>query len=190
MTQQNEKIMNKYHHYPSLMIPITLILLGIATRLLPHPPNFAPIGAIALFGALYLPKRFALVIPLLSLVASDLVIGFYSWPIMLSVYSGFIVMGIIGFWIRKNQTLARLVAGTLLGSIFFFLMTNWAVWAFGTMYPHTLPGLAQSYTMALPFFRNSLLGDLFYTTILVGSAAWLYRHKQQKELMLAPESHH
>lgn len=145
-----------------------LILLGFAARLLPHPANVAPIGAIALFGGLYLPKRFAILAPLAGLLLSDAIIGFYSIPMMVSVYGSFIIMGLFGLWARKKKNVARVVGGTLMGSIAFFLVTNAAVWLFGTMYSPSLSGLMQSYTMALPFFRNSLIGDFFFVGVLVG----------------------
>jgi len=147
---------------------ILLITLGMVTRLLPHPANFAPIGAIAIFGAMYLPKKWSLMLPITTLLISDLFIGFYSLPIMLTVYGSFLIMWFIGSKIRKNKKIYSILGGTVLGSVLFFLITNWAVWAFGTMYVHNISGLLQSYYMAIPFFRNSLLGDLFYVTLLVG----------------------
>ena len=74
-----------------------------------------------------------------------------------------------GLWIRKNKRFSTVLGGTVLASILFFLTTNLAVWAFGTMYSHNLTGLMECYAMAVPFFKNSLLGDLFYTGIMVGS---------------------
>ena len=146
-----------------------LIALGVSARLLPHPANFAPIAAIALFAGLYLPKRFAIIVPAASLLLSDIVLGFYTWQVVVSVYACFALTGIMGLYLAKQKNFATIALGTILASIIFFLVTNWAVWAFGTMYPHTTSGLMQSYIMALPFFRNSLLGDIFYTTVLVGS---------------------
>ena len=147
---------------------VLLIILGIVCRFLPHPANFAPIGAIALFGAIYLPSRWSLFITLPAMFVSDIFIGFYSWPIMVAVYSSFILMAIIGSHIKKNKKFHTILGGTLLGSILFFLITNWAVWAFGSIYTHNFSGLLQSYHMAIPFFRNSLLGDFFYTFVLIG----------------------
>ncbi|MEI6597215.1 MAG: DUF6580 family putative transport protein [bacterium] len=161
---------------------LILVALGIATRFLPHPANFAPIGAIAIFSGLYLPKKLALILPLAAMFFSDLFLGFYSWPIMLSVYAGFIIMGLIGLAVRKNKKLSTILGGTILGSIIFYLITNGAVWIFGNWYEHSLAGLINCYVMAVPFFRNSLLGDLFYTGVLVGvyeaSLALLYREKK------------
>lgn len=151
-----------------IIIPILLIVLGITARFLPHPANFAPIGAIALFGALYLPKKYALIIPLLAMFISDIFIGFYTWQIMLSVYAGFVLMGIFGLIIRKHKNFTSVLSVTLLSSVLFFLITNAAVWLFGTMYTHNFSGLMQSYIMAVPFFKNSLMGDLFYVGVLVG----------------------
>lgn len=159
-----------------------LITLGIAARFLPHPANFAPIGAIAIFSGIYLPKKWAIILPLAAMFFSDIFIGFYAWQIMLAVYGGFMIMGLIGLQIRKNKKLSTILGGTILGSVIFYFLTNFAVWAFGTLYSHDLSGLAQSYYLAIPFFRNSLLGDLFYTGALVGayevSLALLYREKK------------
>ncbi|MFH1291643.1 MAG: DUF6580 family putative transport protein [bacterium] len=145
---------------------LILIILGTSCRILPHPANFAPIGAIALFGAMYLPKKW-LILPLLAMLISDFFIGFYSLPIMFSVYGSFALIGIIGIYVKKNKKFRTILGGTVLGSILFFLITNWAVWAFGAMYAPTMQGLMTSYYMALPFFRNTLFGDLFYTSVLV-----------------------
>ena len=147
---------------------ILLIILGISCRFLPHPANFAPIGAIAIFGALYLPKKWAYTLPLAAMLISDLFIGFYSPFIMITVYAAFLLTVLIGFKIKESKKFGNILAGTLTGSIIFFLTTNAAVWAFGTMYTKNLSGLISSYYMALPFFRNSTLGDLFYVGILVG----------------------
>ena len=161
-----------------------LIILGLITRLLPHQPNFTPIGAIAIFGALYLPKKYAIIIPIITMIISDLFIGLYSWQIMAAVYGSFIIMGLLGLWTRKNKNLGKIAGATLLGSIIFFLVTNASVWAFGTMYPHSVSGLLESYYMALPFFRNSLLGDIFYTTILVGAVEAVYYIKSKKASLI------
>lgn len=145
-----------------------LVFFGFAARLLPHPANFAPIGALALFGGMYLSKRLALILPLGAMFVSDVFIGFYDWRIMLSVYASFFLMGCIGLLVRRQKNIFTIGIGTLSGSLLFFLITNAAVWAFGTMYVPTLAGLKASYIAAIPFFRNSVLGDLFYTGVLVG----------------------
>lgn len=163
------------NNYAVWGIAIVLIILGISARLLPHPANFAPVGAIALFGGLYLPRRLSILIPLLALAISDLFIGLYHPLMMLAVYGSFALMGYLGILAKSKKNTSTIVAATLIGSILFFLITNAAVWAFGTMYPPTIQGLWQSYAMALPFFRNSLFADFFFTGILVGSAELLIR---------------
>ncbi|TSA45434.1 hypothetical protein D4R52_02475, partial [bacterium] len=93
----------------------------------------------------------------------DIFIGFYNPSIMAAVYLSFLLSGLLGLWIKKNKTAGRVVSAAIFASVQFYLITNFAVWAFGTMYPHTLAGLLASYANAIPFFRNTLAGDLFYT---------------------------
>lgn len=146
-----------------------LILLGALLRVLPHAANFAPIGAIALFGGTYLPKKYALALPLAAMIVSDFFIGFDSLSSRLTIYGSFILIGILGFWIRKHKSAWTVLGGSVLGSVLFYLITN-LVWLYEpTMYPHTLSGQMLSYTNALPFFRNTLLGDLFYVGIFFGA---------------------
>ncbi len=163
------------------------IAAGIILRLIPHLPNFAPIAAMALFGGVYLGKKYALIIPLIALFISDIFIGHYNYWIMLSVYGSFLIIGLLGIYLKKHKRFSFIVGASLTSSILFFLVTNFAVWAVpSSFYPHTLQGLLQSYTMGLPFFRNTLLGDLFY----VGAMFGLYelvlyttsRWKLQKEV--------
>jgi len=162
------------------VVLFALIIVGFGARLLPHPANFAPIGALALFGGLYLPRRWSILVPCAAMLLSDAVIGFYNWKIMIAVYASFIIMGLIGLAVRKNKKFATILGGTLLGSIIFLVLTNAAVWMFGTMYSHNISGLIQSYTMALPFFKNSLLGDLFYAGIFVGTMETLLYYQKNK----------
>lgn len=139
------------------------IFSGIILRLIPHPANFAPIAAMALFGSVYLPKKYALGIPLVALFISDYFIGFYDSFVMLSVYGSFLLIGILGFWLKKHKNFYTIVGMSFFSSILFFIITNFAVWAIPhSLYPHTWQGLTQSYIMGLPFFRNTVLGDLFY----------------------------
>lgn len=160
-------------HLPTILLSTVLVLFGITARILPHPANVAPITAIALFGGLYLPKRVALILPVLTLLASDLIIGFYHWQTMIAVYASFLLCVGIGYWIAEKKSFARVLGATLLSSVLFFLITNAAVWAFDKMYPLTFAGLMQSYEMAIPFFKNSLIGDIFYTALFIGTAEFL-----------------
>lgn len=150
-------------------LPIYLLLiLAVATRFLPHPANFTAVGAIALFGGLYLPRRYAVIGPLVVMFISDIFLGFYHPALMAAVYAGFAIMTGIGLVVRRNKKIVTVLGGTILGSMIFYLITNFAVWIFGTMYPHTWSGLINCYYLALPFFKNTLLGDLTYVSVLVG----------------------
>jgi len=151
-----------------ILIGVILIFIGAALRLLPHPPNFTSISAIALFGGVYLSKRLALILPILSLLISDIFLGFYTPLLMLAVYLSFILVVILGFWLKKQKKWYTILGSSILGSILFFVITNFAVWVFTNWYPGTISGLIECYIRAIPFFKNSLMGDLFYVTIFFG----------------------
>ncbi|MDO8663683.1 MAG: hypothetical protein Q7K28_02505 [Candidatus Wildermuthbacteria bacterium] len=152
----------------SLGVAFFLVALGVASRLLPHTANFTPVTAIALFASAYLGLRYSLAVLLAVMFATDAIIGFYSWQIMLAVYGSFALSSLIGFYIQKHKRVATVFFGALGSSLIFFLITNWAVWQFSALYPHSFAGLMQSYLMAIPFFKNSLAGDMLYTGLLFG----------------------
>lgn len=145
----------------TIIFGIFLVAVAVISRIAPHPANVAPIAAIALFAGVYLDKRYAFILPVAAMLLSDIVVGFYALPIMFSVYGTFLLIGFMGIMIRKHKTFSRVATATIIGSLLFFLTTNAAVWAFGTMYPHTAAGLVQSYIMGLPFLKGTLFGDLF-----------------------------
>ena len=151
------------------IIAIVFILIGVSLRLLPHSPNFAPIAAIALFGGVYLSRKTAFVLPIVVMAISDIFIGYYEFGLMIFVYSSFFLTVILGFWLKKHKKWYTVGGGAILSAILFFLITNFAVWIFTPWYAKTIAGIIQCYIMALPFFRNTLLGDLFYTTVFFGS---------------------
>lgn len=139
-------------------IIIGLIVLAILTRLIPHPPNFAPITGIALFSAINFNNRFfKFFVPLISLVIFDLIIGFSL--INLFVYLSFIVIVLVGNHFKKIK-----LKSVLISSIVFFIISNFGVWLIG--YPKTVSGIVMCYTAAIPFFINTILGDLFYSFLL------------------------
>jgi len=145
------------------------IIAAVILRLVPHLPNFAPIAAMALFGGTYLNKKFALIVPVAAMLVSDYFIGFYNHWVMASVYGSFLIIGLLGWWLKKNKSVANVIGASLFGSIIFFLVTNFAVWVVpGSMYPHAWQGLISCYIMGLPFFRNTLMGDLFYVAMMFG----------------------
>lgn len=157
-------------------VAVVLIVLVVTLRLLPHPANFAPVAAVAIFGGAVLPRRVALCVPLVAMMASDLIIGFYGiMPIVWACYALIVLSSSI--WLRR-QTMIRGVVLTLGASMFFFTVTNFAVWAASGMYAHTWFGLMHCYAMALPFFRNTMLSDSMYTSALFAALAFskrLYR---------------
>lgn len=156
------------------LIASILVAAAALSRLLPHPPNFAPVAAAALFAGAVLPRRWSLVVPFGAMLLSDALIGFYQLPVMLSVYSSFLLVVLLGSWAARQKKRAEsVVLASLSGSVIFFLVTNFAVWAWGGLYPRTAAGLLASYTMAVPFFRNTLAGDLFYTAVIFGFYAAL-----------------
>ncbi len=154
----------------------TLVITGIVLaaaglRLAPHPMNFAPIGALALFGGAYFSsKREALAIPLLSLILGDVFTGFHQ--LLPVIYASFLVSVAIGFWLRRKRSAPRIGAATLAGAMQFFLVTNFALWASSIgSYPKTAGGLAACYIAGIPLFWNTLAGDAFYATLLFGGMA-------------------
>lgn len=151
---------------PNLIAPIIIIVIAAVLRLLPHPANVVPIAAMALFGGVYLDKKYALILPLAAMFVSDIFLGFHqSMPY---VYGSFVLTGFIGMWLRKHKSFKSILGATLLSSVFFFLITNFGFWLAYDLYPKTLAGQMEAYVMALPFFRNTLLGDLFYTGMFFG----------------------
>ncbi|NUM25736.1 MAG: hypothetical protein HUU49_03915 [Candidatus Buchananbacteria bacterium] len=164
-----------------------LIVLGVTCRLLPHLWNFVPVTAIALFAGFYFGRRYALVLPLVIAFVSDLFLGFYQWQLMLAVYLSFMVVGMIGFMVRKYKNVETIIAASISSSVLFYLVTNWAVWRFSPWYEKSVNGLLSSYVLAVPFFRNALLGDLFYTAVLFGSYELVHlmvsRHRRLSALV-------
>ncbi len=144
-----------------------IILFAAVMRLLPHYPNFTPIAAIALFGGAHLGRKWlAFFVPLFALFISDLFLGFHSF--MIPVYVSFMLVVLLGNVLGKNVKVHTVAGSAIASSVLFFLITNFAVWAGSPFYPQTFAGLMQSYTMAIPFFHSSLLGDLFYSGVFFG----------------------
>lgn len=145
-----------------------LALLAFAGRLWQHADNVTPLFAVALFAGALFPRRFGFWVPLLALVASDLVIGLHDTVAF--TWTGMFLFVWLGHTLRGRVHAGRIVCASLLGSTGFFLWSNFGVWLVSGMYSPTVAGLGQAYVMGLPFFRNSLLGDLGFTAALF--AAW------------------
>lgn len=151
------------------VLAVLFLIIGVSFRILPHPPNFSPIIAIALFGGVYFFRRTAVFLPIAVLLISDIFLGFYDIKLMAVVYLSFILCVLLGKLIKKHKNLYTVLGSSLLGSLIFFTLTNFSVWAFYNWYPKTLSGLVECYAMGLPFFKNSLLGDLFFVAIFFGA---------------------
>jgi hypothetical protein len=143
-----------------------LVAIGVFGRLLPHAWNFTPLIATTIFAGVYLGKKYAFFLPIVTMLISDIVIGFYDPKIMLSVYFSFAIAGLIGYRFAKNKKINNLVLSALASSTIFFLITNAAVWLFDNMYSVGIEGLFQSYLAGIPFYRNMMLGDVIYTVFL------------------------
>lgn len=160
---------------PSFWVLTLMVFAAAFVRLLPHPPNFAPIAAMALFGGAYFNKKsFAFIIPLAALFLSDVVIGIYSYAWM--VYISFALIVVLGIIMLKKVSVKNLIFASITASVSFFAITNFGVWALGTLYPKSPAGLLESYIAAIPFFQYSLVGDLFFVGVMFGVYE-LIKHK-------------
>jgi len=161
------------------LVLVGMILAAAASRLSPHPPNFAPIGAMALFGgACFATRRVAFLVPLVAMFVSDLAIGWLSGDLSLGlhrlipvVYGSFALIVCLGFWLRRRRKAVPIAGAAVAGSVLFFVLTNLGVWVLGSSYPKSWDGLVACYVAAIPFFRNTLLGDAGYATVLFGGLA-------------------
>lgn len=180
-------------------IALTIVISAVVMRLVPHIPNFAPMTAAALFGAAYLPKRYALIVPLAAMAISDyllLYISPFSQPIfnfshiqpisaMFTgtngttpwIWASFMLSGLLGLALRKNPSALRIGTVTVAASAQFFLITNFAVWA-GGAYARDISGLWASYVAALPFLRWTMLGDMFYTVTFFALYAYVTKQAE------------
>ena len=173
---------------------VLLIFLAAMSRLLPHPPNFAPIGAMALFGAAYFTHRYwAFIVPIVSMWISDLILnnvvygqyfdGFVWFHAgSLFAYGAFALIVLLGLFTLKKVRIPTLFASALGASMIFFIVSNFGVWFLGGMYPKDLGGLMACYVAGIPFFHNTVLGDLFYTAVLFGAFALSVRSLPQLQL--------
>ncbi len=153
---------------PNFWVVTLMVFAAAFVRLLPHPPNFAPIAAMALFGGAYFTKKsFAFLIPLAAMFLTDAIIGFYSTAWL--TYISFALIVVLGIVMLKKVSVKNLIFASVTASVSFFLITNFGVWALGTLYPKTPAGLMESYVAAIPFFQNSLIGDLFFVGVMFGA---------------------
>lgn len=167
-----------------------MILVAALSRLLPHPPNFTAVGAMGLFGAAHFSRKYlAFLVPLAALLLSDFLLNnfvyarlypeFYgnSWVWFGSawVYGAFALIIGLGFVLLRRVKVTNLILASVLASVIFFLVTNFGSMMVDPKYPKTFAGLMAACTAGIPFFWNTLLGDLFFTGVLFGSFEWVKR---------------
>jgi hypothetical protein len=149
------------------ILAAVMIILAAVVRILPHLWNFAPIGAMALFsGAMFRDRRVAFLFPLVALFAGDLFVGLHR--LMPVVYASFLLSVFIGTWLANHRSISRIGGAVFLGSLQFFLVTNFAAWLLFGTFPHTPAGLVACYLVGLPLFGNTLAGDALYAALFFG----------------------
>jgi hypothetical protein len=155
-----------------LMLVAFLIAFDVAARLLPHVPGFWPFAASALFaGRMVRTPGLALVVPIAAVALSNTLLPGDDWRIIAVVYVAIALPALIGMATKNARAIFAVPAASVAGSLIFFVLTNFAVWAFGTLYSFDWQGLVQCYVAALPFLDKTVIGDLFWAAVLFGGAA-------------------
>ena len=158
--------MLKQSQTPRLILVISLIVMAAASRLLPHPPNFTAMGAMALFGGALIGNRvLALTLPLVALLVSDLFLGL-DIHTFAGVYIAFVLMAVIGLMMRSRISFLTVTTGAVVGSVLFFLISNGWDWAANPMYPQTGAGLIAAYAAGLAFYTQEVFGNFFFNTLM------------------------
>jgi len=161
------------------MLAISLIIIGILLRFIPHTANFTPVAAIAIFAGVYLNKKQALIVPLLLMVLSDLFLGMHN--VVVFTWGSFVLVTLLGIWAKNHKTVRGIVSVAVVSSFLFYVVTNFGVWAMG-WYPQTAKGLLDCYILGLPFLRNFGLATLVYTFVLFGAYEFIARRVQDTKL--------
>ena len=148
------------------MLAYLLIVLGLFSRLIIHTPNFNPLIAIALFSGIYVSRKYAVILPLASMVISDLFLGIHN--VMAFTWGSILIIALMGLKLREHKSFKNVFLGSLSSAVIFFVATNFGVWLMTGMYTYDLSGLVNCFVMAIPFFRSSLASTLIYTVVLYG----------------------
>ena len=149
-----------------LIIPL-IILMAAITRIIPHPPNFTPIIAMGLFGGAYIQNRsLAVIIPIGAMFLSDLILGLHGTVYW--VYGSLLLVVLLGMLLVNKVNIKNCILCVLSSAFLFFAITNFGVWITSGYYPKNINGIITCYTLALPFFGNTLAGSLFYSAIMFG----------------------
>ncbi len=154
--------------YKKIFATISLVGIGIVGRLVPHVPNATPISAISLMGSKHIGRMWAVAIPIIAMIFSDAIIGFYNWKILVSVYISFVLIGLLSAFTKKYPGLVPTSFVLVGSSVIFFIVTNFTVWLCSPWYAKNIGGLLYAYELGLPFFRNMVVGDVVYAASLFG----------------------
>jgi hypothetical protein len=160
-----------------------LIAIGVLSRLLPHAPNMTAVGAVAFFSGAKFDSRKAVLATLAIMLISDMCIGFHS--LMWATYGSMILAVFMGRWIGQKRGMGRIVGGVFVSSLIFFIITNFTVWATTPLYPKTIDGLITCYVMALPFFRNSIVGDMIFSFLFFFGYEYIVAHLKNVNIRIA-----
>jgi len=166
-----------------VLLVIGIIALVVLSRLLPHPVNFTPLAAIALFGAAYFQnKKWALIIPIVAWWLSDLLLNAtiyagYETSLLASYqlwsFLSIALIVVAGYFMLRKIAVKNILGSAFVAAVVFFLISNFGVWLSGTMYPMNLSGLISCYVAGIPFFHWNLLGNIFYLGLMVGAYEWI-----------------
>ena len=162
----------------SLLVALVLIFVGVMARVVPHPANFAPVGAIALFGGAVFGNRWAaMFVPLAAMFAGDTILelttGYGYHALMPAVYGSYALIAVLGMLIRDRRRSPLAVgAGSLVSSTIFFLVTNLAMWTISEIFPRTFEGLVACYLAGIPYFGRTILSDLVFAALFFGIHAF------------------
>jgi hypothetical protein len=147
-----------------MILVVAILLIGILARFIPHAPNFTPVLALALFGGVYLKRSYAVIVPLALMMATDLFLGLH--PMIAFTWGSVLVISWIGLKVRESMNVKTVLLGSVASAVLFFVVTNFGVWL--VHYPRTWEGFVSCYTLAVPFFRGTLVSTLLYAVMLFG----------------------
>jgi hypothetical protein len=153
------------------MLALIIISFGILSRVVVHTPNFTPVLSLTLVGGMYLKGRQAIWVPLVLMVISDLIIGFYHE--MFFVWGSIVLISLFGIWLKDRKSFINVLSGSIFSAVVFFILTNFGSWL--TLYPHTVEGLRQCYILAIPFFRSTLVSTVAYSLVFYAAYEWLLK---------------
>jgi hypothetical protein len=146
------------------MLAVMILVAGVLTRFTAHAPNFTPTIALALFGGVYLPRKYALIVPLAFMMISDVFLGYHHT--MPFTWGSVLLISWLGLRLREHKTVPAVIGSSVVSAVLFFLITNFGAWF--DLYPLTLDGLKECYVAAVPFFRGTFVGAVVYSVVFFG----------------------